>query len=44
MVSALTQVTVVPGATVISLGMKVLWSMFTVAAGVAAALFESSAR
>src|ERR1700682_1635499 len=44
MASLLTQVTVVPGATVISLGMKVVWSMLTVATGPAPALFASSAR
>src|ERR1700686_3877652 len=44
MVSLLTQVTVVPGTTVISLGMKVLWSMLTVATGPEPALFASSAR
>ena len=44
MVSLLTQVTVVPGTTEISLGMKVLWSMLTVAAGPAPALFASSAK
>jgi hypothetical protein len=43
MVSLLTQVTVVPGATVISPGMKVLWSMVTDATGPVPALFESSA-
>jgi hypothetical protein len=43
MFSLLTQVTVVPGATVISPGMKVLWSMFTVATGPALAIFASSA-
>jgi hypothetical protein len=41
--SLLTQVTVVPGATVISLGMKVLWSMLTATTGPAPALFGSSA-
>jgi hypothetical protein len=40
--SLLTQVTVVPGATVISLGMKVLWSMLTT--GLAPASCWSSAR
>src|SRR5690348_7394589 len=44
MASLLTQITVVPGTTVISLGMKVLWSMLTVVAGPAPALFASSAR
>src|ERR1700731_406469 len=44
MPSLLTQVTVVPGTTVISPGMKVLWSMVTVATGPAPALFASSAR
>jgi hypothetical protein len=44
MFSLLTQVTVVPGATVISLGMKVLWSIFTVATGPVLAFFVSSAR
>src|SRR5258708_19184461 len=44
MASLLTQVTVVPGTTVISAGMKVLWSMLTVATGPAPALFASSAR
>src|SRR6202161_1762852 len=44
MSSLLTQVTVVPGTTVISLGMKVLWSMLTEATGPAPALFGSSAR
>src|ERR1700686_376918 len=44
MVSLLTQVTVVPGTTVISPGTKVLWSMVTVATGPAPALFVSSAR
>src|ERR1700722_20465907 len=44
MASLLTQVTVVPGTTVISPGMKVLWSMVTVATGPAPALFASSAR
>jgi hypothetical protein len=40
----LVQVTVVPGTTVISAGMKVLWSMLTVAAGPVPALLASSAR
>src|SRR5258705_1490193 len=44
MASLLTQVTVVPGTTVISMGMKVLWSMLTVATAPAPALFASSAR
>ena len=44
MASLLTQVTVVPGTTVISPGMKVLWSMLTVATGPALALFASTAR
>jgi hypothetical protein len=44
MASLLTQVTMVPGATVISLGMKVLWSMLTATTGPAPALFGSSAR
>ena len=44
MLSLLTQVTVVPGATVISPGTKVLWSMFTVAAGPTLAIFASYAR
>src|SRR6266481_5839360 len=44
MASLLTQVTVVPGTTAISLGMKVLWFMLTVATGPAPALFASSAR
>jgi len=42
--SLLAQVTVVPGATVISPGMKVLWSMFTVATGPELAIFASSAK
>src|ERR1700686_5185883 len=44
MASLLTQVTVVPGTTVISLGMKVVWSMLTVATGPALAVVWSSAR
>ena len=44
MVSLLTQVTVVPGATVISPGMKVLWSMLTVATKPGPVLFDFSAR
>src|SRR5882724_6139011 len=44
MASLLTQVTVVPGTTVISPGMKVLWSMLTVATGPAPALLASWAR
>src|SRR2546430_14342813 len=40
----LIQVTVVPGATVISLGVKVLWSMLTDATGLVPALFVSSGR
>src|ERR1700730_11045744 len=44
MASLLTQVTVVPGTTVISPGMKVLWSIRTVATGPAPALLASCAR
>src|SRR6202171_5115095 len=44
MASLWTQVRVVPGTRVISPGMKVLWSMLTVATGPAPALFASSAR
>src|ERR1700722_447759 len=43
MASLLVHVTVVPGTTVISAGMKVLWSMVTVATGAAPALFPSCA-